>query len=720
MEPSRWTSRIKSAVLGEASHMSVSRGFLACPRSGVSTRTAALTAALVAALAGGAVSAQSQQTPVFRSTTALLVVDVSVLDEAGRPVPNLTAADFQVKLDGRLRPVKAVTYAEIEGPASNSEAGVQAPPTRTVTNVALTSPQHRVVLILVDDLSLSPTRGKSMLAAAARFVRSLPETDLVGFTTTSWSASLNPTLDHALVERELPRIVGEFEDPRQLNGPPVSIEEAVHIRDGDSTALNVAILRDCFNGTNPQNATTITNPALNAPSSLLTTSPCAEEVSQKVRGMGAIIEGIATRQFEAYREVIAGLKNAPGLKQLVLISDGVAVSRRSDGGASQLEPIARAAAASGVQVSVLSEEAAGVDISEIDRSYTQTLTVANPTNIYAELRRSDDEWTRSGIQTIADMTGGTFYQVIGTPDSAFAQVARASSALYQLGVEAPSDGTVGEDYALSVSVSRRNVSVHANRHAFGPTPAAAAEPIDQQLEQVIATGAPHYAVPLSIGTVRRAADSDLNVDLDIDVDVPGSVHPPLTVVFGLGDRSSLVRSGRTTITTPAPDGDYRASITLPIPTGDYRLRFAVADGDHNIGSVETAIAGGLNRIGPFLASDVITGWVGANREPKFLALERVPEPAKWLLSALELYPIRDVPVPSDVQVRMALMSSDRSAVSEEVVVPSRYPDDLRADGQFDIQNLTPGLYTLRATVLASGQPLGYLTTTVRVGPTGAD
>ena len=46
------------------------------------------------------------------------------------------------------------------------------------------------------------------------------------------------------------------------------------------------------------------------------------------------------------------MREAEGIKHLVLLSDGLAVGRESD----QVVPIARAAAAGGVQVSVLMEE----------------------------------------------------------------------------------------------------------------------------------------------------------------------------------------------------------------------------------------------------------------------------------------------------------------------------------------------------------------------------
>src|SRR5580704_14377174 len=198
-----------------------------------------------AVLAGGLVSAQSPQTsqaPTFRSTTSLVLVDVTVLDKTGKPVPGLTADDFQVKLDGRVQPVRAVTYEQIANPLAPPEMALAGPdatngpagaPTRVESprSAPPPAPRRRVIVIMVDDLSLVPSRGKSMLAAAVRFVQSLPSTDLVGYTTSSQSAGMNPTPDHVAVQVALPRLAGELMDPRQLPGPSVGIVEGIEIAD---------------------------------------------------------------------------------------------------------------------------------------------------------------------------------------------------------------------------------------------------------------------------------------------------------------------------------------------------------------------------------------------------------------------------------------------------------------------------------------------------------
>lgn len=43
----------------------------------------------------------------------VVTIEVSVLARGGRPVPGLTAADFEVKLDDRVAPIRTVTYVEV-------------------------------------------------------------------------------------------------------------------------------------------------------------------------------------------------------------------------------------------------------------------------------------------------------------------------------------------------------------------------------------------------------------------------------------------------------------------------------------------------------------------------------------------------------------------------------------------------------------------------------
>jgi hypothetical protein len=317
------------------------------------------------------------------------------------------------------------------------------------------------------------------------------------------------------------------------------------------------------------------------------------------------------------------------------------------------------------------------------------------------------------------MTGGTYQQVIGLAEPAFERLARSTSALYQLGVSADDVTAPGQAYTLGVHVKRPGLTVHANRHAVAPTPPTQV-PVDVQMRKAVESGTPFYGVPLAVGTALRRGASDREINLDMNVAVPGSVTGPLTVMFAVGDKAGFVKSGRTTIAAPTPSGDYRASLSLPVPPGDYRVRFAVADGEARVGSVQTNLTAALNHVGPFLASDLLTGWSGAANTPEFLALERVPATATHLLSSLEIYPAPGESLPADVSVRFELVSANEAVVDDVNASLSTVTGALHADGQFPLQALPAGSYTLRASVFRGSTLVGTITATVRTSGVGGE
>ena len=89
-------------------------------------RAAAASAVLVACSLAG-LAAQSVQTPVFRSGVEVIEVDVSVVDNAGKPVDTLRAPEFAVSVDGQPR--RVVTSEYISDVSAESQlAGVTVDP----------------------------------------------------------------------------------------------------------------------------------------------------------------------------------------------------------------------------------------------------------------------------------------------------------------------------------------------------------------------------------------------------------------------------------------------------------------------------------------------------------------------------------------------------------------------------------------------------------------
>jgi VWFA-related protein len=666
-------------------------------------RTVVLFAGVVAV---SGLMGHAEQAPVYRGGVSLASVDVSVLDRDGHPVPGLTAEDLEVKLDGKVRPVRALVYdAGADRIAPPAAAGGTS--AREVTN-AVRPPDDRLFVILLDDLSIAPSRGKGLFFAASRFVDGLRPSDVVGMTTSSGTVTVNPTRDHAAIGAALRHTAGAFIDPRSLPlvgggdgstidartgaamDATVGLQESMEIAAGNGGLEQVAIRRDCFAGGNPT-------------PEQLATSLCAEQVERQLRNVGAVARRQGDEQLQAYLNVINAMRPAPGLKSLVVVSDGIALAARDQ--RVRFEALAQAAAASGVALSVLVQEPDLVSVG--DRSAAE-----------ASVRRDDGQAMLQGIQTIADLTGGNFYRVIGTPDPAFAQVALATSAVYHLGVEAP-DSNPGRDFALAARVTRPNLTVHANRHAVAPGPVVTVS-TDDQLRAGVARGALAYGVPLSLATVIRRGQTPSQIDLGANVAIPAGVTGPLTVMFGLVDATGTLKTGRTVLAPPTDGGDYRVSLSLPVAPGPYHLRFAVADAAGHVGSLGEAVHAELARLGPFLASDLLTSWTGADGQPRFLALEEVPTTATGLRAFLELYPASSAPMPAAVRVHWSLIGDGPQPLGDVSVAPVRAADRLTAAGQFRLESLAPGPYELRATVLVDDVAVGTTSTIIRkvVSPAG--
>jgi hypothetical protein len=343
---------------------------------------------------------------------------------------------------------------------------------------------------------------------------------------------------------------------------------------------------------------------------------------------------------------------------------------------------------------------------------TPGATMRSPAD--GEALRSDGIRLMQSTQTLADLTGGNFWRVMGQPDRFFSFLTQATSGVYHLGVESPAVVPASHDFALTAHVKRSGLTARANRVALLPA-AEPPVPIDTQLQNAVVKGGPNYGVPLTLATVLRRGKSPDTIDVDANLEVPASAPAPLTIMFGLLDSTGHVRTGRRTIDAPPQGGDYRVSLTVPAAPGKYRLRLAVADANSRVGSVDAPLTAELQRVGPFLASSVLTASSGTDKTPKFLALEAVPLSATTLHMFVELYPDSGPIAPEDVRVQWTLTGDGAKTVFDQIVEAIRNADRLTAENQVPLASLRAGEYDVKATVIVAGHPVGAVSTTVRKG-----
>jgi VWFA-related protein len=149
-----------------------------------------LVALLFAVLAG---AQERRDVPTFPSRAELVTVDAVVLDRAGQPVRGLTMADFILSEDGR--PQAIVSFEAIDMGTMEPRAAGGAVSTPVATNVRSGRPAASSFVLLVDDLSLAPSRSETVRTALTRFLaEGARDGDELIFATTSgdtwWTARM--------------------------------------------------------------------------------------------------------------------------------------------------------------------------------------------------------------------------------------------------------------------------------------------------------------------------------------------------------------------------------------------------------------------------------------------------------------------------------------------------------------------------------------------------
>lgn len=651
-------------------------------------------------------AAQSQQgAPVFSTRTSLLTLDVTVLDRDGKPVAGLQPEEFEIKVNGTVRTVQALTYLEVESsgptapvpPRATAPAGVSS--RRTAANAALPE-SGRVFVIVVDDLSFEPGRGKPLFVSAESFVSRLPPSDFVGFALTSGTRSISPTLDRHAVLDALKYAVGVFTNPADLRDAPiVSIGEALEIgENGNVGKAREVMLRECFDPTTALRMSAFSVERLQA------SSACADDVPVRATRIVQQIRAIREQQLQSLESIVTSLRQAAGIKHVVFLSSGVPVARDISG----IAAVARTMAVAGVQVSTMVEEG-DIDLRDSGISAGEGWAPVSPGR--AQSRREDDRMLLGGAQTLTDMAGGLFYRVIGQPQRFFDRVTASASAVYRLGVSLPADMKPGQDLAITAAVKRPGLSALASHHAEAPEPETTEAP-EQRVVTAVNRGDTLSGVPITLGAIVRRGAAPGQIEVGVAASIPGSVTGPLTTVFGLLDSKGILKSSKRTVPVTSGGGDYSLSFTVPVTQGGYQLRFAAADSRGNVGAVALPINATLKTFDGMEASDVLTWTQGTDGRMRLLVLDELPPDVGSITAMIELYPPTATPPPA-VGVRFVLLdSSDRTVVTKDGNLAAG-GGVLRADAQFDTSGLAPGLYHLRADILVGGRPAGTASTSFR-------
>jgi VWFA-related protein len=427
---------------------------------------------------------QTDTDEVVRITTNLVQLDAVVTDKKGRLVTDLTADDFEVYEDGHQQQITNLSFITTD-PAGATTASDSSPTARTAKGApAPVMPPVRVqpeqvrrtVALVVDDLCLSWSSVVYARKALKKFVDvQMQPGDLVAIIRTAGGVG----------------ILQQFtSDKRQLYA---AIERIKYYPTPCNHVESFEQLNDMM-----KLPDSMTNPALAAGKS-------AGDYSRTSSGdIGRLAQDTFTiGTFGALSYIVRGLKDLPGRKSILLISDGFSLYDRKSGDMRRvLEAIDRVtdlAGRSSVVISTL--DARGLAITNFTASESILASDINgPSgsgpgayNKAAEVATSRVSLyndTKEGLTYLAEQTGGLAIQNTNDLAGGIKRVMDQQRGYYLIGYR-PDESTFDRAgrsrfHKFTVKVKRPGLTVRTRKGFYGvPEEVIAAATAPTRAEQLV-------------------------------------------------------------------------------------------------------------------------------------------------------------------------------------------------------------------------------------------
>lgn len=402
---------------------------------------------MLVGLLAGATGATSQQTPPrpeFDSYADRVLVDVVVTDRRHRPVLDLLASDFEVREDGRPRPV--VSFAAFGAAATRArEARAADLPGATVEPLPADAPQfvRAATVLMIDEGHLSLEETARLAPVLTRILRGLTERTgalliLAPHTKISWQGRLP---DDAMKLAEVAGHVRGRQVP-MISTLPMTDAEALEIEASDPRTFRRLMSR--FGFLNPGSRGMI-------------------ESMVRARVAELVADATARRRdtFGALQLGLDWLAHQPGRHSILLVTAGFPNDPREDG----FRELATRSLRANAPIHF-------IDVGGVS-AFGKFEGIAYPHALPEAARVPAWETTAAaaGADRVADDTGGLR---LGGADleAHFERVLDTTRTYYVLGYEPPRDRKPGFR-RIEVKVRRKGLRVLARKGYFDDAPPAA-------------------------------------------------------------------------------------------------------------------------------------------------------------------------------------------------------------------------------------------------------
>ena len=669
---------------------------------------------LVCALLAGAGSsrpaAQQQQPrpPVFRSSRVLVSVDVVVRDRHGNIVKGLTAADFEVREDGRPQEVQTFSFQEIADAAEVKPietatllAGVEekvaqgTPAASEAVEKPMTSQElagRRLIVLLFDTSSMQPEDVQRAIDSANKYVsEQMSPVDMIAV------ATVSSTLD------------------------------VLHDFTGDRARVAQTLARL---GWTEGTATPPPDAATAATDELTAAATEEEAVTSEAAELDMFNNDVRLRALRTLAEALAPLEQK---KAIIYFSAGMQRSGQDN----QIELRTAINAAVRAHVSIYPVDTRGLqavvpggDATQASGRGQSLFSGRGVRQQFSRLAASQDTLT-----SLAADTGGRAFTDTNDFGEAFSRVRRDMSAYYLLGYSSSDPTRDGRFRRIQVRVKTEGYRVESRAGYFAERDFAHTSRTDRETQlqdqMFSAVSSTDLPVMVSGGFFRLAAD---RYYVPISVAVPGHAVPvksekeevSLDVLGMVADeqgrplgrmRETLKFPGSASANLAGKQVLYSSGVTLP--PGRFSVKVVVRENTTGkMGSFETAITVPELKQAPVKVSSVVLstqlqqGARGRNANPLTRdGVQLVPNLTHVVGKDQKLFFYYEVYDPVETageggpQVRTSLafyrgkVKVFETPVIERVALDAA--DRKAAIFQFEIPagSFTPGLYTCQINII---------------------
>lgn len=392
-------------------------------------------------------SPQPQQPPQIRSGVELVLVDVQVTARDGRPIEGLRPDQFEVNIDGQVRPVVTLDFVRYPSRANAPVAG-EGPPAQQMIQPgeslsASRGDEGRTLILAIDQASFIVPSEPAAYEVVKRIAAMAHPRDSIGIVTYPLPGiSLPPTRDRNALLEAARQIGGQLQLPR--GRVVLSIADAVDWTTDPGYRKRI-LDRECPAG--PQPAGTLID-------------MCYRDVELAADEMVGTFQMQAMRSVTGLRSVVDAASAYPGRKTLVVVSAGFASSDRMGGKPDvtfEADVLGRRAAETNVVLYSL----------HMDVAFLQAFSSLSSGNQLHTVFRNAQMLAR-GLEQFSASAGGSTITVQAGPDAALKRLFSETSSYYLLGVEPAAQHRDGAPHRITVRVNTRGAQVRARNTVFIP------------------------------------------------------------------------------------------------------------------------------------------------------------------------------------------------------------------------------------------------------------